>query len=63
MSANACKDCPDRYPACSAHCPKYAEYRAELDKKKEYLNMARDRNYPQHNRPFLHKSKSARERH
>lgn len=26
-----CKDCPDRYPACSAHCERYATGRAEMD--------------------------------
>lgn len=24
-----CKDCPDRFPACSAHCEKYAAGKAE----------------------------------
>jgi hypothetical protein len=28
---NPCKDCPDRYPACSGHCkkPEYLAYREE----------------------------------
>lgn len=28
---NPCKGCPDRYPACSAHCekPKYKEWKEE----------------------------------
>jgi hypothetical protein len=30
---NPCKGCPDRYPACSAHCekPEYKAYRAEQE--------------------------------
>lgn len=27
-----CKDCPDRYPACSAHCEKYAAGKAEKER-------------------------------
>ena len=27
-----CKDCPDRYPACSAHCERYAAAKAEKAK-------------------------------
>lgn len=27
-----CKDCPDRYPACSAHCERYAAGKAERGK-------------------------------
>lgn len=32
-----CKDCPDRYPACSAHCERYAAGKAE----KERIDTAR----------------------
>ena len=27
-----CKGCPDRYPACSAHCEKYAAGKAEKER-------------------------------
>jgi hypothetical protein len=37
---NPCKDCPDRYPACSGHCkkPEYLAYREEQAK----IKAARD---------------------
>lgn len=39
-----CKDCPDRYPACSGRCERYKEYRAELDAQKAYTDrMTRNR--------------------
>ena len=33
-----CKDCPDRYPACSAKCERYKAARAKYDA----LKKARD---------------------
>lgn len=30
-----CKDCPDRYPACSAKCERYKAARAEYDRCKK----------------------------
>ena len=29
-------DCPDRHPACSDRCAKYAAWKAERKKEKEY---------------------------
>ena len=31
MMLMPCKDCTERYPACSDYCPKYKEFRAKLD--------------------------------
>ena len=31
-----CKGCEERHCACSDTCPKYKEYKAELEKQKEY---------------------------
>ena len=33
-----CRDCPDRYPACSAECERYKAARAKYDE----LKSARD---------------------
>ena len=42
---NPCKNCPDRYPACSDHCkkPEYRKWRAELElirkREREYSDL------------------------
>lgn len=51
-----CKDCPERFPACSGKCPKdargeygykawKAEWDAANDKRKEYDRMKRRRKF------------------
>lgn len=37
MKAPPCKDCPDRYPACSGSCEKYKEFTADKEKANEYI--------------------------
>lgn len=50
MRSSPCKDCPERFPACSAHCPKdargeygYKAWRVDLEAEKkaraEYLQQ------------------------
>ena len=34
MILSPCKGCPDRYTACSDYCPKYKEFRRQLDEVK-----------------------------
>jgi hypothetical protein len=34
-----CKGCPDRYPGCHDHCPRYAEYKAEREAIREQRNL------------------------
>ena len=52
MRSSPCKDCPERFPACSAHCPKdargeygYKAWRAELNIQKEAAKLQRDIDY------------------
>lgn len=44
-----CADCTERYTACWDHCPKYKEFRAEIDRVKkarqEYLELKTERGY------------------
>lgn len=39
---NPCKDCPDRYPACSDSCKKSKEYKAFFQAEKEYNKTSRN---------------------
>lgn len=57
-----CKGCEERHCACSDTCPKYKEYRAELEKQKEYTKESKNRFSSPHNRPYMHISKGERER-
>lgn len=34
-----CYQCPDRHMHCHCDCPRYAEYRAEMDKQYEERKM------------------------
>lgn len=34
-----CKDCPDRYPACSAKCERYKAARAKYDELKHAADL------------------------
>lgn len=57
-----CKGCEERHCACSDTCPKYKEYRAELEKQKQYTEENRYRFSSTHQRPYMHIGKSERER-
>lgn len=57
-----CKGCEERHCACSDTCPKYKEYRAELEKQKEYTFEGKNRFSSPHQRPYTHIGKSTRER-
>ena len=57
-----CKGCSDRHCACSDTCPKYKEYRAELEKQKQYTAENKYRFSSNHNRPYMNPSKGVRER-
>ena len=35
-----CKDCPDRYPGCHDHCPKYLEQKAKNEEYKKQVKHA-----------------------
>ena len=44
MRSSPCKDCPERFPACSAHCPKdergeygYKAWRVDFEAKRRAL--------------------------
>ena len=37
-----CKDCPDRFPACHDHCPKYKAYKEEREAYKAAKRAERD---------------------
>lgn len=34
-----CKGCPDRYPACHDHCPKYQEYHAQCEERRRQKQL------------------------
>ena len=57
-----CKGCEERHCACSDTCTKYKEYKAELEKQKQYTEENRYRFSSPHQRPYMHIGKSARER-
>ena len=57
-----CKGCKERHCACSDTCPKYKEYRAELEKQKQYTDENKNRFSSPHQRPYMNLSKSVRER-
>ena len=57
-----CKGCADRHCACSDTCPKYKEYKAEIEKQKEYTQENKNRFSSPHQRPYTHTSKGVRER-
>ena len=62
MINSPCLNCPDRRPACSSKCDKYTQFRVEFDKQKEWLKTTKSNYYIFHNRPYLHTSKSSREK-
>lgn len=38
MTNPTCKDCPDRHPICHDSCPKYAEYKRQLEAQRIYTS-------------------------
>lgn len=35
MANSNCKDCKDRHPGCHDSCPKYAEFRKQVEEERE----------------------------
>lgn len=58
---NPCMNCTNRYPACSCHCDKYAEFRQDFDKRKAWLIEQNQKDYAFYNRPFMKIGKATRE--
>lgn len=57
-----CKGCEERYCACSDSCSKFKEYKAEIEKQKEFTKENKYRFSSPHNRPYMNVGKNKRER-
>lgn len=51
-----CKDCQDRHPNCHSTCEKYAEFKAENERRKAAIAKDKDMNY------FMYEEKRASRR-
>ena len=56
-----CKGCEERHCACSDSCSKFKEYRAEIEKRKQYTKDNKYRFASPHNRPYMKLGKCERE--